>query len=428
MDDTFDFFLNQTDHPPLLELPFTPEALIKQCVDLLNVSANEKSLILTYEVDDTIPKSLIGDPKRIGQILIELVNNALKFTDEGSVHIDMFVFYKSTQSYTIECAVIATGIVDYSTDTTTAGLPMCKQLLETMGSSLEIESEPAHGTTFSFRLNLGIAHSIPLMQTTLPTYFYHFSNIQLLLVDDNDDNRETAGTLLKKIGANVDEACNGNIAIDMIRIKHYDIVLMDIQMPKLDGISATKLLRSEGFTDLLIIALSAHTSAIQRQASLDAGMNDHLSKPYTLNSLQTLLLHWFPDKIDQKIKVSNAAKSSWVSELPVIPGLVLSDEMSDYWLGKEDFLHKLKQFIHNTMDECNRVHLMVDVKNISTALKALHKIKGSVKLYGANRLYKIIEQLETLLNEDKDANVSDLLHQFDAAIVELTTYLEYKEH
>lgn len=265
-----------------------------------------------------------------------------------------------------------------------------------------------------------IPQSIPSKRTPILSYLYHFSNMHLLLVDDSDENREVAGTLLKKMGADVDEAGNGEIAIEMIRKKRYDLVFMDIQMPNLDGLSAARALRNEGFTDLLIIALSGHTSQTQRQCSLDAGMNDHLSKPYTLNSLQSLLVHWLPDKIDQKIKVPDSQTSSWVSELPVTLGLVLSDEMSNYWLHKEDFLHKLKHFIHNTVEEYNRLHTMIDKKNISTALKSLHKIKGGVKLYGANHLYEIIEQLETLLNEDDDANVSDLLHQFNAAIAELT--------
>jgi len=441
LNDMLDLSKIEAGQTRLKVLPFKPENIIKQSVDILSLSAQKKSLELTYEVDENIPEYLIGDPERIRQVLINLIGNAIKFTQTGSVHINLFTLHKNTQSCTIEFAVSDTGIgiakqnhadlFEYFTQVdssktrekggTGLGLAISKQLVKAMDGSIEVESEPGQGSTFSFKLKLDIAQSVPSKQILLPEYLFYFGNMYILLVEDNSENREVAGTLLKKMGIDVDEAVNGEVAIEMVRKKKYDMVLMDIQMPKLDGLSATKILRSEGFTDLLIIALSAHTSEIECKNSLDAGMNDHLNKPFTMYTLQNLLVQWLPNKIVKKIRVSNTKENSWVNQLPPIPGLVLDDEMSHYWLKKEDFLDKLKLFVHNTVKEANTLHTMIDKKNTSTALKSLHKLKGSVKLYGANRLFAIIEQLETVLKKNDNSDISDLLHQFDDAVSELSS-------
>ena len=441
LNDILDLSKIEAGQTNLTMIAFKPENIIKQSVDILLLSAQKKSLDLSYEVDENIPQYLIGDPERIRQVLINLIGNAIKFTETGSVHINLFALHKNVQNCTIEFTVSDTGIgiprkdhsnlfehftqVDSSSTRqkggTGLGLAICKQLIKAMGGSIEVESEPGNGSTFSFELNLEIVQSELSHYVPLPEYLFHFGNMHILLVEDNDENREVANTLLKKMGVDVDEAVNGEVAIDMVQKKRYDMVLMDIQMPKLDGLSATKILRSKGFTDLLIIALSAHTSETERKRSLDAGMNDHLNKPFTMYTLQDILLHWLPDKVTQKTEVSGSKVRSWVNEIPSMPGLVLNNEMSDYWLNKEDFLDRLKLFIRSTINESNRLHTMIDKKNVSTALKSLHKLKGSVKLYGANRLFEIIEQLETALNEEENSDISDLLYQLDAAVSELST-------
>jgi CheY-like chemotaxis protein len=222
------------------------------------------------------------------------------------------------------------------------------------------------------------------------------------------------------LGTKVDEAINGKIAIEMIKKKTYDIVLMDIQMPEMDGLSATRILREEGFVNLPIIAMSAHTSKEEHQRSLSAGMNAHLNKPFRIRDLESIFIYYFPDKVVEVNNVSAIQQKCWADELPEISGLVLNDELCGYWLKKEDFLQKLETFIQYIGTESERLHALMDNKDFSTVQKLLHKLKGSVKLYGAKKLFESIEQLENLLSEERNTLLSQPLLEFDAAVAEIT--------
>lgn len=421
--------------------PFKPARLIQQCVDLLQLQASRKDLELTFEIDKNVPEYLIGDNERIRQILINLIGNAIKYTEKGSVHVDLSVIERTSDTCVIECVVTDTGIgillnnqmglfdhftqVDNSatrkTGGTGLGLAICKQLVDAMDGYIDLESEHGSGSSFSFELKLEIPTSVPEITRILSEQTLQFKNLQILLVEDSEDNREVASAMLKNMGIHVDEASTGKIALDMVRKKHYDLVLMDIRMPDMDGLSATKILRDEGFNDLLIIAVSAHASEVDQQRSLDAGMNMHMSKPLHIKTLRDTLLHWFPDNVLKNNQINNLENDCWVNELPEIPGLILSYEMCDYWLRKENFLDKLEQFMRAIKEESAHVHKMIDKKETTSLLQRLHKLKGSVKLYGAKRLFESIVQLENALNSEGFSTLSDYLHEFDAALSEITT-------
>jgi CheY-like chemotaxis protein len=297
------------------------------------------------------------------------------------------------------------------------GLAICHQLVEAMGGSIEVESDRGEGSTFSFTLSLEIPRASFSMQSEACEV--DFNDLHILLAEDNEDNREVALKLLKKMGATVDEANNGKIAVEMVRAKVYDLVLMDIQMPIMDGLSAARILREEGFNSLVIIALTAQTTVEEHQRILASGMNTYLKKPFRLDELENTLIQYCPRKAITKTATTIPLQACWNDELPYLPGLVLNDEICDYWLNKEDFLQKFDQFIHNLLNESKRLHKMVDEQNISMALQLLHKLKGSVKLYGAKKLFECIEKLQNLLSEEKNDLLSQLLFEFDAAVAEI---------
>lgn len=436
--EVLDFSKIEAGKLSLTSVPFRPQDLFIHSLELFEIQAHQKNLLLEYEVDDNLPKLLRGDPERIQQIIINLVGNAIKFTDHGSIHVSLFIHYCNAYKCSLECVVSDTGIgipkdkqsnlfdhftqVDNSATReqrgTGLGLSICKQLVEAMGGTIEVESEEGEGSTFSFTLTLDLADAFTVPHNDEEKDVV-FNDLTILLVEDNEDNREVALRHLKNMGATVDEAINGKEALEMIRTKAYDIVLMDIQMPIMDGLSATRILRNEGFSKLPIIAISAHATVVEYQNSIAAGMNSHINKPFKSKDLKNILLQFFPDKAVEKIFVSPTSKTCWVSELHGFPGIVLEDEICDYWLNKEDFLQKFAQFIHHAASESARLHKFIDEKNISASLQLLHKLKGSVKLYGAKRLFEAIEQLENAFSVEISSTLPEAIEQFDTAVSEI---------
>jgi len=421
--------------------PFKPRRVIRQSIDVLSLQARQKGLALTYEIDENIPEDLIGDAERIRQILINLINNAIKFTEKGSIHINLFVLSKDTHHCVIECSVSDTGIgitdknlkslfkqftqVDNSTTRrkggTGLGLAISKQLLEAMDGSIEVESEYGNGSTFSFELRLELPES-GLLPLSLPQEErLHFNDLNILLVEDNADNCEVATLFLKEMKINVDQAINGKMAIDMIRQKPYDLVLMDIQMPIMDGLDATRILRNEGYDDMPIIAVSAHASQLEKDRSINAGMNAHLVKPFNIQDLQDLLQFWFPDKVFKQASALDFQDKGWVDTLPVITGLDFNSDLYNYWFTKEDFLEKLQQFIQQSIKESERIHKLIVLNEFDAVRQLLHKFKGNVKLYGATRLYYCIVEFEDILKKQEYSKIPDILSELDTTISEFST-------
>ena len=437
--EVLDFSKIEAGKLSLASVPFNPNDLLVHSLELFEIEARQKNLLLEYEIDKNLPNYLQGDPERIRQIIINLVGNAIKFTEYGSIHISLFMHYCTSKKCSVEFVVSDTGIgipkekqsslFDLFTQVdntarrkqggTGLGLSICKHLVQAMKGTIEVESNLGEGSTFSFTLILDLP-DVPMLQQKYEEQDFEFTALDILLVEDNDDNREVALRSMTAMGVNVDEAINGKQALEMIRAKPYDLVLMDIQMPVMDGLSATRVLRDEGFSELPIIAISAHATVEEYQNSIAAGMNFHLNKPFKAKDLKNILLQYFPDKAIKKTVVSSLCTSCWVNELPVMPGIVLQDDVCDYWLNKEDFLQRVQPFIRHIVTESEHFHTLMDEKSIPVALQLLHKLKGSVKLYGAKRLFQSIEELASALDTEEHPHILDIRREFDAAVEELS--------
>jgi CheY-like chemotaxis protein len=249
---------------------------------------------------------LIGDPTRISQIITNLVSNAIKFTAEGFVMIKLSLTEKIQNKNSIKFEVLDTGIgIDASKlssvfesftqedESTTRkyggtglGLSISKQLVELMGGELNVQSKKESGTIFSFTLELAVGtnNDLPKKTTSLQN-IENLTNKDILLVEDNEINQFLGLTLLKKWKLNVDVAENGKEAIDKVKQKNYDVILMDMQMPVMGGIEATKIIREELKINTPIIALTANAIKGDEQKCIDAGMNDYISKPFEHSDL-----------------------------------------------------------------------------------------------------------------------------------------------
>ena len=298
--------------------------IINQVIELVKYDSNKKNLELKLEISDNVPKYVWTDSLRIKQILINLLGNAIKFTEKGSVTLTIHSIESIENENTkILFSVKDTGVGikeefkeeifnafsqgDNSTTRrfggTGLGLSISNQLLRLMNSKLSLKSELNHGSEFSFEIILKTSNqniendveNIKVIFETSEKTDYGQENYKILIIEDNKINMLLAKTLVKQIIPNVTviEAENGQIGIDKFNILHPDLILMDVQMPVMNGYEATKEIRkTKKGKHIPIIALTAGTIVGEKEKCLDAGMNDYTSKPIIREVLENILSKW----------------------------------------------------------------------------------------------------------------------------------------
>lgn len=292
----------------LEEVNYSLHDTIRSLVKIFNFKTSLKGIALNWEIDKEIPKFLSGDPVRLNQILTNLINNAIKFTEKGEVKLSVGLMEEDDKSVTLKFVVQDTGIgiaedkiesvfesfTQASTDTTRKyggtglGLTISKQLIELQGGSISLSSKPGVGSVFSFFLPVKKAiESITPDILVTADVATTMDQINILLAEDNLINQKVASKLLFKKGAVVDIANNGSEVLDMLAKKTYDVILMDINMPVLDGFETTQSIRQNqsAFQKIPIIALTASALASEKAKCLQAGMDDYLSKPFKAEEL-----------------------------------------------------------------------------------------------------------------------------------------------
>ena len=303
---------------------------IADTVELFSDQAEQKGLKLSCTVDADVPPFAVGDALRLRQILVNILGNAIKFTEQGEVALGVNLVGESDGILQLLFLVIDTGI-GISTEAkehiftkfaqadgsmtrrfggTGLGLAIANQLCQLMGGEIHVESTLNKGSTFSFSVSLMHSPDSDGMKTA-PNNKNNFSQFHfaadVLLVEDVQINIELAMFMLTSFGCRVDIACNGQEALDAIGKKNYDLVFMDCQMPVMDGYEATRRIREleaqngdgsancgEPRKRLAIIALTAHAMTGDRQVCLDAGMDDYLSKPISMEGIGEVLARWLP--------------------------------------------------------------------------------------------------------------------------------------
>ncbi|MCS6830606.1 MAG: ATP-binding protein [bacterium] len=299
--------------------PFAPVQMVKEVAALFASSARNKGLQLQTHIASNIPSAVVGDELRIRQIVNNLVNNAVKFTEQGSINIsleylgeagtgkDRHVKLRISVSDTgigiapeslsriFEEFAQADGSINRRYGGTGLGLAISKKLVEMMGGHIGVQSEPGKGSTFWIDLTLPVAEVVYQPVDTTISSLPRFTRCRVLLAEDNEVNRLVAVKMLETLGCSVDIAVNGAEAVDKALGCEYDLILMDVQMPEMDGYEATQRIRAvERATGehRIIVAMTAHSLESDRRACLDAGMDDYLSKPVKRERLAEMLAKW----------------------------------------------------------------------------------------------------------------------------------------
>ncbi|MGC1481539.1 MAG: PAS domain-containing protein, partial [Chthoniobacterales bacterium] len=309
INDILDYSKIEAGHVDLERLDFSVEDILHETVELLGPKASEKDLTITMTISPTLPERVIGDPNRIRQIIVNLLSNAIKFTVEGEITIDARSRPIIGGRAAVSVSVIDTGIgipadkrlslfepfnqLDASTNRrfggTGLGLAISKRLVNAMDGELTVKSEPGEGTTFKLSLPLIISSAdsdyAPMAksvsQRIIPIHpvSRNALSLRLLVAEDNEINQRLLSNILSRMGfTSVSLVDNGQEAVDLVERQEVDAILMDCQMPVMDGYEATEVLRARGFSGP-IIALTAAALSGDRERVLKSGMDDYLTKP-----------------------------------------------------------------------------------------------------------------------------------------------------
>ncbi len=320
INDILDFSKIEAGKLEMEALPFTLQSVCTDVVNLLEHNAEQKGLEFIVEQGRFYDLPIIGDPLRLKQVILNLIGNAIKFTAQGSVQLIIETTKTFDQKLHCTFTVKDTGIglsqeqiqslfsafsqadssVTRKYGGTGLGLVIAKRFVELMHGGIRVESELGHGSSFIFTTIFPLADDSQLATINQAENKYvatTHAGGHLLLVEDNQINQLIAEELLKKDNYTLDIANNGQEALDMLAQKKYDGVLMDIQMPIMDGLTATKLIREQAqFADLPIIAMSAHAMTGDKEKSIEHGMNDHITKPIAPEILYSTLDYWLHQK------------------------------------------------------------------------------------------------------------------------------------
>ncbi len=438
INDILDFSKIEAGKLALELIPFQLRDLVARLEATFRSQATAKGVELQFVLDDTVPQTVQGDPLRIGQIVSNLISNALKFTEKGHIRVQVRLRHMRADECLIEIECEDTGIgispsmqarlftpftqADSSTARqyggTGLGLSICRRLANMMGGDIQLHSQVGIGSRFVVSLLLRRVHESGAGQRTEAVSGSPagplFAGRRLLLVEDNELNRELVCEMLADTGVAIDTAGNGLEALEKLKVNAYDLVLMDVQMPLIDGLETTRRLRRDlGMTELPVLALTANATLEDRTACLASGMNDFLSKPVSLPPLLKGLSRWLLGESEPAPEDSTA---------PVLPSLDVLDTARalDMMGGKTALLYKmLDMFLTRYANLGEDLRQLCRQQAWGEMLRLAHTQKGVAANIAAEELRRVAAAIEALLKQQSPpadpSALQALLQQYDQA-------------
>ena len=458
------------------------EELATEIRELLSESAAIKSTTLVLEVAKGTPLYLLGDPGRLRQILLNLTENAIKFTAAGSVTVSIHSRAIKDDQATLVFSVADSGIgipkdrldiifdrfsqADESTTRkyggTGLGLSICQELVEIMGGKIWVDSEPGHGSTFSFEVTLPIIDKVTEQDQPEATPIF---NHRILLVEDHAVNQMVATAMLTKLGCTITLAENGQEAVQQFNSEPYDLVLMDINMPIMDGYEATKRIRmleeAQQLPPTPIIACTANAMKGDRELSISAGMDDHLGKPFLLADM-ALMLSKFDKKADScqnsgnikqqdlpaaspenhseshsKNQVESSSNSAESQPKPINKSSAIrTTKLDEKALGQILELEKngavgllskvIGIFIEDTRTTLNDLESSIQDNDIDRYVLISHSLKSAGGNLGATCFSKICQEMESEGRDgnlkNSEQNLAELKSEYESVITALNEF------
>jgi len=430
VNDVLDFSKVEAGKLELETISFSLHTILQEIFDLLSTKIESKNLVFCLELDKEVPNYILGDYLRLKQILINLINNAVKFTSEGTITIGIKLKQLEQERIKLHFAIQDTGVgipaqvipilfnaFTQANGSTTRefggtglGLTICKQLVTMMQGDIWVESKLNQGSIFNFTAWFGVQieqdNSPPNIIVT-PSTQNNLHGIQILLVEDNLINQQIVQEMIEAEGVFVSIANNGKKAVEMVATNNFDAILMDIQMPELDGYEATKLIRKH-HNKIPIIAMTANAMTGDREKCLAVGMNDYISKPIDDNLLFAVLEKWVAGNINCAITTENSNIATNEFELEGINTVAGLKRLCG---NQQLYQQLLRDFYHNYQDILIKINLAIQQNQFETVINLVHNIGGTAGNLGIEKLYRIAKNIETTLRSNQQIT-PELLEQF----------------
>jgi signal transduction histidine kinase/CheY-like chemotaxis protein len=422
INDILDFSKIEAGMMRIVQAPFSVNGLVHSIETLFSARIKDKGLIFHARIDPHVPDTLVGDATRLTQILVNLIGNALKFSERGDIGVEIYKkqidgaiielgFKVTDKGIGIEREKLA-GIFErfnQAEDSITRnyggtglGLSIVRDLVLLQGGAIEVKSEPGKGTEFHFYIPYTIAEeqiTLNPINDTDQCKDKIDTSVNILVVDDNEMNQSLMKHLLRQWNATFDIAGNGLEAINLLREKKYGLVLMDIQMPEMDGYTATQYIRNDLHSDVPVIAMTAHAMAGEREKCLSRGMNEYISKPINEHDL-CRMINMFSSN---GCKTENSNVSALENRSFKFIDLGYMKEISNGSLDYEKTV--TSQFIECLPDDLGNLKQALALVDSNLLNRTAHNMKTSVAIMGL--LPRLEEQLNML--EISAADNADVL-------------------
>jgi len=447
INDILDFSKIEAGKMSVEAIDFRLEDVMDHLSNLIGFKAADKGIELLFKIAPDLPTTLVGDPLRLGQILINLGNNAIKFTDKGEIVVGAELVNQTQTQAELHFWVQDSGIgmtpeqcgkmfqsfsqADASTTRkyggTGLGLAISKNLVEMMHGRIWVESEYGKGSTFHFHIRLGIEHKADAIETRMEEKQTDYANAmsalrgtRVLLAEDNEMNQELAIELLGQAGMEVVLARNGQEAVELFN-QHpgFDGILMDCQMPVMDGFTATRTIRAQpNGKDIPIIAMTANAMVDDRERVIEAGMVDHIAKPLNIGKMFATIAKWIKPAASAKVDaggtavvpVAEAAKPG--SGLPLLPGIDTQAGLSTCGGNEALYLRMLGKFCDSQGKFAELFAAAKSEADPGATTRAAHTLKGTAGNIGARALQAAAGELEHACQEKAaDEQIEALLQK-----------------
>jgi ammonium transporter, Amt family len=459
INDILDLSKIEAGHLLLEQIDFDPAKVMARVVNILETKARRKGLDFTHHFENQVPDRLVGDPARLHQILMNLGDNAIKFTPSGSVTIRCGAKELEEEATLLHFMVADTGIgiaedkvtriferFEQAEDTinrtyggTGLGLSICKQLIDLMEGDIWVESRLGEGSTFHFTVKVGVSaeqrESVPeaplrsVGEMTPPLITPDpilaerpGGGLTILLAEDHPINRKFMTALLEKHGHRVVTAENGQEAVERVTKGGIDLVLMDVKMPVMDGVTATRRIRQlpSEMCRVPIIAMTAHALAGDRTKCIQAGMNDYVAKPVEPERLFAVISQWVKPVPTSAVAPASSphqvAESQDASKCQSLEGIDVRSGVNRMGGNIELYLRLWQEFIHRHADSSTQLRRSLRARQFEQAGHQMHTIRGVAGNLGAKELYETAKDIELALQRDEGQALKFLAKRYNRCL------------
>jgi signal transduction histidine kinase/DNA-binding response OmpR family regulator len=432
IDDILDLSKLDTAQICLEEAPFNIKAVVDSASEVFGVRARDQGLDIKINLSEPVPAMVVGDGARLRQILLNLVSNAVKFTPSGEINVGVACQDdEASPNLVFEFIVSDTGVgmteealshvfrefwqadssISRQYGGTGLGLAICSRLIKVMGGAIHVTSKLGVGTKVAFSVPFRRAAEEPGCQINCATndvaHEASFAGRRILLVEDNATNRQIAKIILAKTGAKVDTANDGREAVEAASSTQYDLILMDVHMPVMNGIEAAKAIRAsaEPLRSVPIVALSASALPEERALCLSAGMDDFMSKPYRGDMLRGVIAKAFrgPKTPPKKTAVKTEPEAADAPAFHADAYQILAKEF-----GQEDTRQLLAEFMADARERLETIEADIASRKFPAIKNQAHVLKSSAAMLGLARLAQISRELEAAAAKEDWSQVAHL--------------------